>query len=179
MSFKKNIPNFITSLRILGTLFIIFLDPLKVPFFIAYTATGATDVLDGLIARVTNSTSSFGARLDSVADLLFYSVSLVKLLPELWRILPRFIWIIVGVILLLRIVSYIISAVRFHRFASHHTILNKITGVSVFAIPYFLLTSFPTAYCFAVCAIGFLSTVEDLYIHIFSRNYDENIKTAF
>ena len=179
MSFKKNVPNIITSLRILGTLCIIFLNPLSAPFFVVYTATGATDVLDGLIARLTGNTSDFGAKLDSVADLLFYTVSLVKLLPVLWSLLPGYIWIIVAVILLLRIVSYIISAVRFRRFASHHTILNKITGVSVFAIPYFLLTKFVVIYCLAVCIIGLLSTIEDLYIHISSDVYDENIKTAF
>ena len=181
MSLKKHIPNFITSLRILGTVCIIFLTPLEVPFFIAYTATGVTDVLDGLIARVTHSTSSFGARLDSVADLLFYTITLIKLLPILWARLPSYIWIIVAVILILRTTSYIISAIKFHRFASHHTILNKATGVMVFAIPYFLLTppSFATAFCLAVCLIGFLSTSEDLYIHISTNTYDENVKTVF
>ena len=179
MSFKKNIPNIITSLRILGTLCIIFLTPLKLPFFIAYTATGATDVLDGLIARLSHTTSDFGAKLDSVADLLFYSVSLIKLLPILWKTLPRFIWIIVALILILRIISYIVSAVKFRKFASHHTILNKITGVSVFAIPYFMLSPFATFYCFAVCFVGFLSTAEDLYIHISAQSYDSNIKSAF
>ena len=179
MSFKKNIPNIITSFRILGTVCIIFLTPLEVPFFIAYTATGITDVLDGLIARVTHSTSSFGARLDSVADLLFYTITLIKLLPILWARLPSFIWIIVAVILILRTASYIISAIKFHRFASHHTILNKATGVMVFAIPYFLLTPLATAFCIAVCVIGLLSTTEDLYIHISSDTYNENIKTVF
>ena len=108
MSFKKNIPNIITSLRILGTLCIIFLNPLEFSFLAVYTATGITDVLDGLIARLSHSTSAFGAKLDSVADLLFYSISLIKLFPLLWKTLPGFIWIIVAVILLLRIISYII-----------------------------------------------------------------------
>lgn len=166
MNYKKNIPNFITSLRILGTFCIIFLSPMKVPFLIVYTATGITDVLDGLIARLTKSTSDFGARLDSIADLLFYTVMLMKLMPMLLDILPSYIWIIASVILALRIISYIISAIRFHRFASHHTILNKITGFLVFAIPYFLYFQFFTVYCLAVCVLGILSTVEDLYIHI-------------
>ena len=165
MRFKKNIPNIITSFRILGTLWIIFLTPLKAPFFIAYTLTGVTDALDGLTARLTHTTSDFGSKLDSVADLLFYLVSLIKLLPLLWELLPRYIWIFVALILLLRVVSYTVSAVKFHCFASRHTVLNKITGALVFAIPYLLLTPAAVIYCFAVCVVGFLATAEELWIH--------------
>lgn len=163
MSFKKNIPNFITVLRILGTVSIIFLNIGSIPFFIVYTLTGATDVLDGLIARLTRSSSNFGAKLDSVADLLFYTVSLIKLLPKLLELLPGYIWVIVAVILVLRIAAYIVSGIRFHCFASNHTILNKATGVFVFAVPYMLLTPVAVIYCFCVCAIGLISTLYDLY----------------
>lgn len=168
MSVKKNIPNIITSLRILGTVCIIFLTPLELPFFIVYTLTGVTDALDGFISRLTHTTSALGAKLDSIADLLFYTVSLVKLFPILFVKLPRNIWIIVGIILFLRILAYIISAVKFHRFASLHTVFNKITGVMVFAVPYLIITPFATLFCIAVCVCGLLSTLYELYIHISS-----------
>lgn len=175
---RKNIPNIITLLRFLGTLCILFLTPLKLPYFAVYTATGITDLLDGLLARKLNSESALGARLDSIADLFFYTVSLVKLLPALIKILPWYIWIVVAGILVLRILSYIIAAAKFHRFAAHHTWLNKITGLFVFAVPYFLITPIAVLFCLLVCLIGVLSTVEDLYIHITSSEYDENIKSA-
>ena len=179
MNLKKNIPNIITVFRFFGTFVILFLAPLMPSYLLIYTATGMTDLLDGFIARKTNTTSPLGERLDSIADLCFYTVSLIKLLPVLVSVLPQYIWILVAVILLLRIVSYIIAAIKFHRFASHHTLLNKITGIFVFAIPYFLLTKFGMIFCLLVCFIGILSTVEDLYIHIFSTEYNENIKFAF
>ena len=178
MSCKKNVPNFITSLRFIGTIAIIFLEPPKVPYFAVYTLTGITDVLDGFIARKTNNTSDFGARLDSIADLCFYTVNLIRLLPILLSILPGYIWIMVAAVLSMRIVSYMIAAVKFHRFASHHTWLNKVTGLFVFAVPYFLVTRIAVAFCLAVCVIGILSTVEDLYIHISSSAYDENVKSV-
>ena len=171
MSVKNNIPNFITSLRIIGTICILFLTPLETPFFIVYTFTGVTDALDGFISRLTHTTSEFGAKLDSIADLIFYTVSLIKLFPVLWDKLPGYIWIAVGVTLVLRIISYTVSAVKFHRFASLHTMLNKITGVMVFAIPYFIVTPFATAFCIMVCISAFLSTAEELYIHISSSVY--------
>ena len=179
MSFKKNIANIITVFRILGTVCIIFLSPLKSAFFIIYTVTGITDLLDGMIARLSHTASALGARLDSIADLFFYTVTLIKLLPILWRTLPGFIWIIVGATLFSRLFSYVIAAIKFNRFAAHHTWLNKITGLLVFAIPYFLITPFAALYCFIVCSAGVLSTAEDLYIHITSDEYDENIKSAF
>lgn len=178
MSCKNNIPNIITFLRFIGTVTIIFLVPLKAPYFAVYTLTGVTDVLDGLIARKTNNTSAFGAKLDSMADLCFYTVNLIILLPALVNILPGYIWIIVAVILLVRTVSYIIAAARFRRFASHHTWLNKVTGIFVFAIPYFLVSKFAVVFCFTVCMIGILSTAEDFYIHISSSEYNENIKSV-
>ncbi|MBR4910813.1 MAG: CDP-alcohol phosphatidyltransferase family protein [Clostridia bacterium] len=177
-TFKNCIPNIITSLRLVGTLVLVFLTPLELWYFIVYSITGVTDALDGFVSRKLNATSEFGAKLDSIADLCFYTVSLVKLLPVLIAKLPWFIWIIVAAILVLRIISYVIAAVKFHRFAAHHTLLNKITGIFVFAVPYFLITPVDVAFCFAVCIIGLLSTVEELYIHIISDNYDENIKTV-
>ncbi|MBO4694276.1 MAG: CDP-alcohol phosphatidyltransferase family protein [Clostridia bacterium] len=178
MCYKKNLPNIITLLRFFGTLCILFLAPLKPPFFMVYTATGITELFDGYIARKMNLTSAFGAKLDSIADLLFYTVSLIKLLPTLIKNLPHFIWIIVALILILRTLSYIIAAIKFRRFASHHTWLNKITGLFVFAIPYLLVTPFSVPFCFSVCMMGVLSTAEDLYIHISSKEYDDNIKSA-
>ncbi len=43
-------------------------------FIIVYIAIGVSDVLDGFIARKFGLESDFGARLDSFADFLFYSV---------------------------------------------------------------------------------------------------------
>ncbi|MBR4762206.1 MAG: CDP-alcohol phosphatidyltransferase family protein [Clostridia bacterium] len=176
--FRNNIPNIITSLRFAGTFIIIFLTPLEPLYFAVYTLTGVTDVLDGFLSRKMNAVSTFGARLDSVADLFFYSVSLIKLLPKLIAMLPQYIWIFVAAILAIRIASYIIAAVKFRRFASHHTWLNKATGVFVFAVPYFLVTGIGVYFCFAVCAVSLLSTLEDLYIHISSPTYDDNVKTV-
>ena len=53
-------------------------------FFAIYALTGLTDVLDGWIARKMGSASQFGAKLDSVADLIFYAVMLIMIFPILW-----------------------------------------------------------------------------------------------
>ena len=133
---KWNAADTITSVRIALSLFLPFLPLHSAGFFAAYTVTVLTDVLDGWLARRTGTTSQFGARLDSIADLLFYGVLLFRLFPVLWQTLPVSIWYVVAAIVLVRLASYATAAVRYHQFASLHTWLNKLTGVGVFLLPY-------------------------------------------
>ena len=76
---KEKLPNLITALRIAGTAGLIFAQPLTPLYFVIYTLCGLSDVLDGWLARHTGSASDFGARLDSLADLFFYTVMIVGL----------------------------------------------------------------------------------------------------
>lgn len=158
------VPNCITLFRMVSTLVMAFLEPLSKEFFAVYTFAGLTDILDGFIARITKSVSKFGAKLDSVADLLFYSVMLIKLLPVLWALLPWYIWLAVGVVLLLRLCAYVAAAVKEKQFAAHHTILNKITGFCVFCVPYILPLSFAATLCWIPCIVGGLASTEELLI---------------
>ena len=89
-------PNICTMLRIVGTVGLLLIRPLTLPFYILYTFCGITDVLDGTIARATNSTREFGARLDSIADLIFYAVMIVKFFPILLEVLPVWMWYCIG-----------------------------------------------------------------------------------
>lgn len=179
LAVKVTLPNCITAFRIVGTLFLIFTVPLSPVFYLIYTLCGLSDVLDGWIARATNSTSDFGSKLDSVADLLFYAVMLIKLLPALWRLLPVWIWYVVGGILLLRIASYITVAVKFQRFAAVHTRMNKLTGAAVFLIPYFLALPCAVVYSLAVCVIAGIASAQELLLHLFRDEYRTNHKALF
>lgn len=173
------IPNIITCIRIFGTLSLFFIKPLSVAFFVVYTISGVSDVLDGFIARTFHVESPLGTKLDSIADMFFYCVMLVKIFPVLFTILPTWIWIVVGAIIFTRICSYTLAAVKYRKFASLHTYLNKLTGISIFIVPYFLKRSFAPAICFAVCVIASIATIEELAIHITAAKYNENTKTIF
>lgn len=171
--------NFITMLRIIGTIGLLFAGPMSPLFLGIYTFTGLTDMLDGWIARRTGTASEFGARLDSAADLLFYAVMLVKLLPMLWILLPNTVWYAVAAILAVRIGSYLTAAIKYHCFASLHTYLNKLTGIAVFLLPYMLLTSYRAEYSWFVCALAFAASLEELAIHIFHKGYYADRKSVF
>lgn len=173
------VPNGITSLRIVGALVLIGVSPSSAVFYIIYTLCGISDALDGLVARMTGQQSEFGAKLDSLSDLLFYSVMLLKLLPMLWELLPRAIWYGVGAILVVRSLSYLVAAIRYKRFASLHTYLNKATGLVLFAVPYCLQVSFATEFCILVCVIGALASAEELFMHLIAKQYSPDTKTLW
>lgn len=167
---KMNIANVITLFRIAGTVLLVILHPLSAGFFTIYTLTGLTDVLDGWIARKMNTVSDFGARLDSIADLLFYGAMLFRLFPVLWGTLPRDIWYAVAVIVIVRISSYLIAAVKYRQFASLHTYLNKLTGLMVFLIPFMLATVYATVYCRLTCVVAIVAALEELVIHLHRKS---------
>ena len=168
---KWNTADTITSVRIFSSLLLLFL-PLRSAGFIAvYTFTGLTDILDGWLARKTGAASDFGARLDSVADLLFYGIVLFRLIPVLWKLLPVEIWYAVAAVILVRLAAYITAAVKYHRFASLHTWLNKLTGAAVFLLPYVLAASTGIAYSWTICILAFAASLEELLIHVICKEY--------
>lgn len=60
--------NFITSLRIICSIALLFCLALSPAFYALYIVAGFTDMIDGAVARKTNTVSEFGSRLDTVAD---------------------------------------------------------------------------------------------------------------
>jgi CDP-diacylglycerol--glycerol-3-phosphate 3-phosphatidyltransferase len=169
---KSHLPNTITALRVLGTLCLLFLKPLTLGFFIVYSLTGLSDLLDGYIARKTNTASKLGAKLDSIADLFFYSVMLIKIFPILKEILPRVIWIAVGAILALRICTYMIAAIKYHCFSALHTKLNKATGCLLFVVPYLLELWFFPVFCWVICIVAGIAAAEEFWGYAFSNPKD-------
>lgn len=174
----KSLPNIISCFRLFGTVALLFTDPLSVTFYVIYTLCGISDVLDGSIARATGNTTELGAKLDSIADILYYAVMLVKILPFLVRKLPGWIWYVVALVIALRVLSYVIAAVKYRRFASLHTYMNKLTGVLVFTVPYFFYgdAKFSFAISLSVCIVAGLASGEEVMIHLNTKEYDPDRK---
>ena len=174
-----NLPNCITSIRIVGAVLLFFLTPLAVPYYIVYTICGLSDAVDGMVARATGCSSEFGARMDSIADLIFYAAMLTSLLPRLIDTLPSWIWYLVAVLIVIRVTGYSLAAIRYKKFASLHTYMNKLTGAAMFAVPYFLPSPIGVGYCIAVGVVASIASVEELLMHATSKVYTEGRKTIF
>lgn len=171
---ELNAADAMTMLRIAGTVLLVFLRPLSAGFLLVYTLTGLTDALDGWLARRTGTASSFGARLDSAADLLFFAAMLIRLFPVLLQALPAQLWFTAAGVFLLRVSAYCVAAVRFRRFAPLHTWLNKLTGGALFLLPYMLAASSGAAYSRALCALACASALEELMLQLSRESCDED-----
>ena len=163
---KKYIADMITSVRIVGAIALLFITPFTPAFYIVYTVCGISDAIDGFVARKLETVSRFGSKLDSIADLTFYSVMLYKLLPFIFELLPLWVLIYAGAVILLRLLVYIFTAVLYKHFSATHTWFNKITGAGVFLVPYFIKTPIFVYYAIAVISVGLVGTVYEIFLHI-------------
>ena len=125
----KHIPNILSASRIALCLPLLLVDAMTVPFWTLYLITGLTDMLDGFLARRWGVESKFGARLDSVADFVFVLVVGYKLFP--WLKLPAALWMMIGLIVMVKIVNAISAYVVKHS-QFLHTKANKLTGFLLF-----------------------------------------------
>lgn len=176
---RWNTADTITAVRMAASCFLLFLPLGSVRFLAVYTLAGLTDALDGWLARKTGTASPFGARLDSIADLLLYGVLMLRLFPVLWKVFPGTIWYAVAAIVLVRLAAYAVAFCKYHRFAALHTWLNKLTGAAVFLLPYVLAVSAGIAYSWAVCLLALAAAAEELMIHLFRVEYCPNRKSFF
>lgn len=160
---KKNIANIITVTRIIGTIFLLFFKVLSVPFLIAYIYSGFSDVLDGFLARKLDIQSELGRKLDSISDLFFYTVMMIKIWPYLVQSLPGFMWNIIWMIVGIRVCLYVHNQVKRHELLANHTILNKATGVAMFLLPFMLLSKYFLLYAAMVETIAFIAAIYEIF----------------
>jgi len=155
----KHLANILTGCRIFGSFLLPFFPAFSLDFFIIYLLCGFSDMIDGAIARKTNSTSKFGSQLDTIADLVFVVVSLFKVLPVIH--IPQWLWIWGSVIAVIKISNIIWGYVSKKQFISLHTIMNKVTGLLLFLLP--LAISFVELKYIAivVCSIATFSAIQE------------------
>ena len=158
---KKKIANIITLCRILGSIGLLFSSVFSDSFYGLYLFCGLTDMVDGTIARKTGAASSFGAKLDTVADFLFVIASFVKLVPVI-RI-PVWIWVWTAVIAVGKLVTLVWGSTQRKQMPSLHTIANKATGLCLFLLP--LTMSFvELRYTVpVVCIIATIAAIQEGY----------------
>ena len=177
MKIIKYVATSITTIRIIGAISLLAIEPLSVFFYAVYFMCGISDILDGYIARKTNTISKVGATLDSIADFIFVSVMVVIFIPliswELWLLF----WI--AAIAIIRLVSFVIGFAKYHAVAFLHTYANKATGLALFLFPLFYHVSDITIAAIVLCCIASLSAIEEIAINLKEKNLDKNIRSLF
>ena len=161
-----NIANIITGSRMLFSIGLLLCPVFSVPFFTMYLAAGFSDMIDGAVARKTNTVTEFGSRLDTMADFVFVVGCLIKFLPVID--IPMWLSAWIGIIALKKGINISFGYAVRRKFVSVHTAMNKVTGVLLFVLPLtfpFIRLEFTAVF---VCVIATFAAIQE----------DHHIRTA-
>ena len=161
------VPNGLSLSRLvfLPILYVFALKDMRTAFVIAYAVLGATDYLDGLVARRFNQKTDFGKTLDSIADLPFYLSSayfMARLHMKYLKPNLTLLYILFGVLAL----SFIVSSIRCKKPILMHTFILKLCGVLVY---FLLITSHffnTTIFVTVIICLYYLGFAEEIAIFI-------------
>ena len=156
----KHIPNILSATRIALCLPLLLADAMTVPFWVLYVIAGTTDMLDGFLARRWGVEGKFGARLDSLADFVFVLAVGYKLFP--WPKLPTALWMMIGVIALVKTVNAISSYVVKHKIEFLHTKANKLTGLLLFIGMMAIGQSYFVSVAWAIACIALFAAKQEV-----------------
>ena len=125
--------NTITGIRIICSIALLFCPVFSPAFYALYITAGASDMIDGTVARKTGTVSALGSKLDTAADFVMVAVCLIKLIPVIHAPAWLIIWIIV--IAAIKATNLISGYVMRKETVCLHTKMNKAAGILLFALP--------------------------------------------
>ena len=151
--------NTITLFRMAAGIVLLLCPVFSPAFYVFYIAAGLSDMLDGFVARKTDTVSKLGARLDTMADFVFVVVFLIKLLPIL-RI-PAWLYAWIGIIALIKVVNIVSGFTVQKRFVAVHSVMNKATGALLFILPLTISTVPVKTSVIVVCAAATFAAIQE------------------
>lgn len=163
----KYVPNALTIFRLFMVLPMILFEPFSLPFMAAYVLGGASDILDGPIARKFNVTSQFGAALDGGVDLVFLFVALYRIAPVIE--FSSWLWIWIAIAIAAKLSGTVIGYIRHKKVIFLHTLIGKFFMLNLLFFPvYYLFISADVILIVLLIIVTFVS-IEDIYINSTSK----------
>jgi cardiolipin synthase len=162
------IPNVITSYRLFMAPVILYfiISGQEKLFAIFLVVNLLTDVIDGYIARRFKLETEIGARLDAFADYFTYILVFIGLFVfKLDELRPYLVSAIIFVSML--VLTVIVSIIKFRKFHSYHTVIEKSGGYvqALFFIGLFTIGFIGPLYYFMI-VFGILGAIETIAIDI-------------
>lgn len=128
--------NILTAIRIICALLILIFPAFSTRFYFFYLLGGITDAVDGTVARKLGKATAWGAKFDTIADIFFVLAVLIKIAVSV--VVPSWLLIWISIIMIIKVVNIIFGFIRYHRFATVHSVWNKVCGIIVFVSPLFI-----------------------------------------
>ena len=149
-------------------------------FLIMFIIIGVTDKLDGTLARYLNQTTALGAKLDTIADMVFYPLIALWLYRFESGVVGEW-WNLVYFLLALYFFKMVTGKIKFGYVPAFHTIGAKTFSASLYFFmiaaildPVLAKSIFPV-----LCVIGYINQLEETYILLTRDSVDENIRSVF
>ena len=176
----KHVPTLLSALRILLSPVLIATADRPPLLAALMLLAGATDAVDGIIARRFDCQTRLGARLDSVADWTFF-LALGWVFCTRYESVVRSCLTELVVVLALRLAAIVVGWLRFRRLLSVHTLGNKISAVIAFVLLVRIVWCGPVSATALRIALLFaaLTALEELLIIVRSRTPDPNQRSLF
>lgn len=175
----RQIPNILSMLRILLSVLLLPLIPVQPGFIVVYVLIGLTDVFDGLIARKFGYESEFGAKLDSLADMLFYMILIyiiLRLYSPIFRIPHLAVLIaIIGV----RLINMVLTKRKYKTVVFVHTLANKLSGLVVYLVPLMIGVVREEMVIWCALVIPLVAAIEEILMTLRYTEPDLNRKSIF
>ena len=172
----RHVPNALSIARIPLSVALVFVKPFSALFYALYILCGATDALDGFIARKFNASSALGARIDSAADFVFFGAALYVFLTAL--AIPAFLILWAIIIVAVRFMGLGRAFAKYKEWAALHTYAFKIAGFVFFCFPFLAAALGVVTAGIMLCGIATMATAEEIYINTNAESLDPNIRGA-
>ena len=154
--------NIITGVRIMLSAALLLCPALSPAFYALYLAAGVSDMIDGAVARKTNTVSRLGAKLDTFADLGFVAVCLIKLLPALE--MPDWLSIWIAGIAIIKLTNIALGYIGQKEFVAVHSVMNKAAGGALFLFPLTLAFAGWKSIAIAFCLAATAAAIQEGYL---------------
>lgn len=176
-----NIPNILSFYRLISFPIVLYfaLNSIENIFVILLVINLITDALDGIIARLFNLETEFGAKLDAYADIGMYITAIIGIIVfKSDDLSPHYISLYIFVFVF--ILPKIISSFRFKRFPSLHLYSSKIGGYMQGAFFFVLFVfGFKLIFYYIVIVFGIITFIEQTVILLITPKLNSNVKGLY
>jgi phosphatidylglycerophosphate synthase len=177
---RPNIPNLLCYFRIacIPALALLAWAELPRAFLALLGASLLSDAADGLIARRFNQATAWGARLDSLADIMTYAIVPILAL-FLWPDIIRREAPLVVAVFVSCILPVLLGYIKFGRLPAYHTYGAKLSAV-LMGISAVLLLGWDIAWPFHACApLLFAAAFEEAVITAILPHWQPNVPSLW
>ena len=155
--------NILTSIRIVCGLTVLIFPAFSGWFYVLYVIGGFTDLIDGTVARKLGTESPFGAKFDTVADIVFFLSVVIKIFSAVNFPIWLLIW--TGIIITVKIANIVIGFIKRKTFTAVHSTINKICGIFVYITPFIIGADFvwqvKVSVIIFVCLFATVSAIDE------------------